>query len=125
DPGTGVDHDGGFALLDDRRPLELGAGAQRVAVVDGDLRVSPPVGEVHAAHVLPRSAWIPAHAGGRREAETRPGALGDDAPRDRFDRRIPDGMAVDRAVRGLEAPVDLVAPRRAERPVGNWHTDLV
>src|SRR5215470_10996905 len=37
-PRGRVDHDRGLSLLDDRRPLEHGAGAQRVAVVYRNLR---------------------------------------------------------------------------------------
>ena len=50
------------ALLDDRRPLERRARAERVAVEDGDVRIPARVGEVDAADSLPRGPQVGAGA---------------------------------------------------------------
>src|SRR5262249_7202142 len=58
DPGGRAHDDRRFALLDARRPLEGGARAERVAIVDGDVRVPVRVRQVDAADTLPRRGGI-------------------------------------------------------------------
>ena len=120
DPGGRADDDGGLALLDDRRPLERGAGARarsgrrpgrrRIPAHREDRRGARPSARAPAGPG-PRPRCVGSRSAGR-------GPWATTRQRDRLDRRVADGVAVDRAVGGLEAPVDLVAPGGVERPVG-------
>src|SRR6185295_2576104 len=78
-----------------------------------------------ATPALQRSLRVPARAGARGEAELRPRALSDDAPGDHLDGRIADGVAVDRAVGGLERRANLVTARGLESALRDRHADLV